>query len=289
VALLDRIHSAARAIAHRRATGSKIGNWNEAETIVAVAILIYADPSRLGGTKKLADGTSSQHPAVVAAARTEGGRGFSRGSRLDVWAVETFAGHLNNLLACLFLVADIVPGVMEVYRLLCGPGIDVNDLLAEDLPQGDERSTERTAEVVLRRGQGVFRGRVLANYAHGCAFCGLRSRHPDRNTYLLVASHILPWRDADDHQRLDPRNGFSLCATHDRAFEWGFLGVDQDLRVMVSPGASEHYEPFERVRAEIVDLRGRELERAPKGFMPPGTSYLEHHREVVFDKRFRAA
>ena len=307
MALLDRIHTAARALAHRRATGSKPGNWNEAETIVALAILVYADPSRLGGTRKLADGTTSQHPAVVAAAQainrtedavvfkvmnlrsvlTEGGRGFSRGSKLDVWAVETFAAHLDNLLACLFVVADTVPGVMEVFRLLCGPGIDVDDLVAENLPQ--DRTTERTAEVVVRRGQGVFRGAVLANYAHGCAFCGLRSRHPDRNTYLLVASHILPWRDADDHQRLDPRNGFSLCATHDRAFEWGFLGVDRDLRVMVSEGVGEHYEPLVRVRAEILDLRGRPIDRAPRGFEPPGDEYLEHHRGEVFDKRFRAA
>ena len=309
MALLDRVQASAQALAARRATGAALGNWNEAETIIALAILVYADPSRIGGTKTLADGTSRQHPAVVAAAsaigRTEGAvgmkvqnlryvltngaRGLPGGSKLDERTIETFAGHLNNLLACLFMVADIVPGVMDVYRLLCGPGIDIDELVAEDLPQDRERSTERTAEVVLRRGQGVFRGRVLANYRHGCAFCGLRSRHPDRNTYLLVASHILPWRDADDHQRLDPANGFSLCATHDRAFEWGFVTVDDDLRVVVSDGTQEQYEPLARIKAEILDLHGREIDRAPSGFEPPGESYLEHHRDVVFDRRFRAA
>ena len=285
------------------------GNWNEAETIVAMAILVYGDPSRLGGTKTRKDGTSRQHPAVVAAAAaigrtgdavvlkvmnlrsvlTGGGRGMSRGSRMDRWVIEAFAAHLDNLLACLFIVADRVPTVMAVYRLLCGPGIDVDELVGRDLPGPEDRPTERPAEVVVRRGQGVFRGRVLANYAHGCAFCGLRSRHPDRNTYLLVASHILPWRDADDHQRLDPANGFSLCATHDRAFEWGLVTVDDDLRVVVSRETQEHYEPFARVKAEILDLHGCQIERAPKAFVPPGVGYLEHHRDLVFDKRFRAA
>ena len=309
MALLDRVQASAQALAARRATGAALGNWNEAESIIALAILVYADPARLGGSRVIADGTSSQHPAVVAAAlavgRTEdavvmkvqnqryvltgGARGMPGGSKLDRWAVGTFAGHLDEMLACLFVVADVVPGAMDVYRLLCGPGIDVDELVGDDQPETGDRTTERSAEVVVRRGQGVFRGRVLANYNHGCAFCGLRSRHPDRNTYLLVASHILPWRDADDHQRLDPRNGFSLCATHDRAFEWGFVTVDDDLRVVVSAGTQEHYEPLARIKAEILDLHGREIDRAPRGFEAPGESYMKHHREVVFDKRFRAA
>jgi len=310
MALLDRVVQSARTLAARRRSGGPAGNWGEAETILAMAILVYADPSRLGGTKVRADGTTRQHPAVVVAAEvvgrtqdaviwkvmnlrsvvTSGGRGAGHGSKVDRWAVATFGGHLDNLMTCLFVVADLVPGALDVYRLLCGPGLDLDELLAE--PEGDQpesRSTDRTASVVLRRGQGVFRGRVLANYDHSCAFCGLRSRRPDRNTYLLVASHILPWRDADDHQRLDPGNGFSLCATHDRAFEWGFMSVDQELRVMVSDHTQEHYEPYTKVRSEILDLHGRVIDRAPSGFVPPGRHYLEHHRDTVFDRRFRRA
>lgn len=58
---------------------------------------------------------------------------------------------------------------------------------------------------------------------------------------------------------------------------------------MVSGGTEEHYEPFARIKAEILDLDGREIDRASRGFEAPGGSYLEHHRDVVFDRRFRAA
>ncbi len=80
-----------------------------------------------------------------------------------------------------------------------------------------------------------------------------------------------------------------MCATHDRAFEWGFVTVDDDLRVVVSGGTKEQYEPLARIKAEILDLHGREIDRAPRGFEAPGKSYLAHHRTVVYDKRFRAA
>ncbi len=135
----------------------------------------------------------------------------------------------------------------------------------------------------------MLRARVMANYLYSCAFCGLRSRLPAQNSYLLVASHILPWAEATSHARLEPTNGLALCAIHDRAFEWGFLSVDEDLRVVVSDGAREHYAPEERVRAEIVDIAGRAIVPSGRHFARAGGRYLEHHRQAVFDRRFRVA
>lgn len=309
-----RILDAARAIGRRHTHGEPTKNWNEAEVALATLILVYGDPGKLGGTRRTASGESRQHPAVTAAAqaigRTEdavvmkvmnlrqvltgGGRGMAHGAKLDRWAIETFAQHLDDLHLAAALVGALVPGSEDVARHLVRLPDAVqeqDDVLTNiDLDlDGDEQETTALREVLVRRGQGQFRSRVLANFEHSCAFCGLRSRVPDRNAYLLIASHIRPWAASNGHARLDPANGLSLCALHDRAFEWGFLGLDQDLKVVVSAGAREHYEPEERVKAEIEDLHGQPLGRRERHFVEPGTSYLEFHRDEVFDRRFRVA
>ena len=38
---------------------------------------------------------------------------------------------------------------------------------------------------------------------------------------LLRASHIKPWRDSDNRERLDPYNGLLLSPSYDAAFDWG--------------------------------------------------------------------
>jgi len=306
---LATVASSAADLARRVAAGAAPSDWTPAEAVLAMMILVYGDPSRLGGTKVDAAGARRQHPAVVAAARatgrtdgavvykvmnlrsiqTDGSRGFAHGAAVDRWVVSAFGSDLDGLLTAAVLVARAVPGAADVIRGLDSPPA-LASLTGDHLHWVvDPSATERDAVVTARRGQGMFRARVMANYLHSCAFCGLRSRLPAQNSYLLVASHILPWAEATSHDRLDPTNGLALCAIHDRAFEWGFLSLDEDLRVVVSAGAREHYEPEERVRAEIVDLGGRAIVTTSKHFARPGGRYLEHHRQNIFDRRFRAA
>lgn len=127
----------------------------------------------------------------------------------------------------------------------------------------------------------------MANYDHACAFCGLRAKKPVQSS-LLVASHILPWRNATDHERLDPANGLALCGTHDRAFDWGFMTLDESLRIVISHTILEHYEPAPRIEADFLALHGASVQRG-SDFTPPNAAYLEHHRSQVFDQRFRAS
>ncbi|SUA24417.1 Uncharacterised protein [Neisseria gonorrhoeae] len=48
---------------------------------------------------------------------------------------------------------------------------------------------------------------------------------------LLVASHIKPWREDKDN-RLNPRNGLCLNALHDKAFDRGLLGIDENFKII---------------------------------------------------------
>lgn len=56
------------------------------------------------------------------------------------------------------------------------------------------KMTEKDSIVKSRIGQGIFR-KGLIEYWHGCAIsqCPL--------TWMLIASHIKPWRDADNQER----------------------------------------------------------------------------------------
>jgi hypothetical protein len=68
--------------------------------------------------------------------------------------------------------------------------------------------TSRTAIIQARRGQGLFRESVR-NIERAC-----RITRVDRAVHL-VASHIQPWRDSNNEERLDGENGLLLTPTID--------------------------------------------------------------------------
>jgi predicted restriction endonuclease len=55
---------------------------------------------------------------------------------------------------------------------------------------------------------------------------------------LLRASHIVPWSECSDEQRLDVHNGLLLSALWDAAFDKGLISFADDGRVLASPALS---------------------------------------------------
>ena len=55
---------------------------------------------------------------------------------------------------------------------------------------------------------------------------------------MLRASHIVPWAECDDAQRLDVHNGLLLSALWDAAFDAGLVSFTDDGTVLVSPDLS---------------------------------------------------
>lgn len=87
--------------------------------------------------------------------------------------------------------------------------------------------TEREAIVKARVGQGKFRDK-LVDYWRGCSVSTFS--HFD----LLIASHIMPWRDADNQQRLDVFNGLLLLPNYDKLFDKGYISFDDSGRIIYS-------------------------------------------------------
>jgi putative restriction endonuclease len=90
--------------------------------------------------------------------------------------------------------------------------------------------TDRLAIIRARRGQGLFKDRV-SRIESRCRITGV-----DNPTHL-VASHCKPWRDATNEERLDGENGLLLTPSIDHLFDRGFIGFEDNGRLIISPVA----------------------------------------------------
>ncbi|MBA3596827.1 MAG: HNH endonuclease [Methylibium sp.] len=126
--------------------------------------------------------------------------------------------------------------------------------------------TERQAVVLARRGQGIFKQRVM-RLEHACRITGVtREEH-------LRASHCKPWRDATNEERLDGENGLLLTPSVDHLFDRGFIGFEDGGGLIVSPVAD---------RKSLLRM-GIDSQRALNvgSFSIGQRRYLDFHRESV--------
>lgn len=127
------------------------------------------------------------------------------------------------------------------------------------------KATEKESIVKSRIGQGVFR-KGLIDYWHGCAIsqCPL--------TWMLVASHIKPWREADNQERLDNYNGLLLLPNYDKLFDLGYISFNQTGKIM----CSRLLDKFDRDTIGLTnDLHLVKLEEQH-------LKYLKYHNENCF-------
>lgn len=125
--------------------------------------------------------------------------------------------------------------------------------------------TEKDSIVKSRIGQGIFR-KGLIEYWHGCAIsqCPL--------TWMLIASHIKPWRDADNQERLDAYNGLLLLPNYDKLFDLGYISFNQKGKIM----CSRLLDRFDR------DTIGLTNDLHLVKFEEQHLKYLKYHNENCF-------
>lgn len=145
----------------------------------------------------------------------------------------------------------------------------------------EQRETERILLGAARVGQHIFAARVLRNCGDSCVFCGFRSPSA-KNNRLLVASHIKPWRDCDNRERRDHRNGLAACPTHDVAFDTGLLTVNGGLRIHVAPALRSAVEAGEVAQHYFGHPPLRETLLLPSDGDSPRHEYLRWHQQRIF-------
>jgi hypothetical protein len=169
-----------------------------------------------------------------------------------------------------YRVADVGLDVSRVERDSPAPELEIDEWerrveLAIDADDGIP-ATQRTALVQARRGQGLFRDNVHS-IERACRVT--RVERPEH----LIASHIQPWRDSSNAQRLDGENGLLLTPTVDHLFDKGFISFENTGELLVSPVA----DPVSLKRMGIHHDRQINV----GGFSQGQRQYLEFHRENV--------
>ena len=142
-----------------------------------------------------------------------------------------------------------------------------NDLLIPEDFTGETRQVISTQRIK----QNFFRRAVLSSYRGRCCMSGLSEPK------LLIASHIVPW-SKDKANRLNPSNGLCLSAIHDRAFDKGFITLDDNFQVLVSSQLEGRSDRF--MRDIFLPLKEKKIE-FPERFSPD-LAFITWHRESVF-------
>lgn len=140
--------------------------------------------------------------------------------------------------------------------------IEQRRILEAEIP-----ATTRQSLIRARVGQGLFKERV-ARIEQACRLTFVN------NPAHLIGSHIKPWRESNNEERLHAANGLLLTPTADHLFDRGFISFEDTGAVIISPVA------------DSVSLKrmGLDPDRPPKplAFNTDQKHFLAHHRRDVF-------
>ncbi len=126
--------------------------------------------------------------------------------------------------------------------------------------------TERLAIIRARNGQGLFKERV-GKIETRCRITGVE------NPVHLIASHCKPWRDATNEERLNGENGLLLTPSIDHLFDRGFIGFEDNGKLIISPVA--HCPSLQRMGIDTTKVVN------VGGFTSGQKQFLGFHRNGV--------
>jgi hypothetical protein len=173
---------------------------------------------------------------------------------------------------CAYLQTDPIAAVAEADRTsdieVALPGIDEwESIERRKIETSYLPETMRTALIKARVGQGRFKQNV-SQYETQC-----RVTHV-ANPVHLIASHIKPWRESNNDERLAAGNGLLLTPSIDHLFDRGFISFEDSGDLLISPVADSS-----SLRRMGVDS-SQPLHVG--GFNSDQKHFLQHHRRSVF-------
>lgn len=174
----------------------------------------------------------------------------------------SISSDLGSLILSLIQAADtaVVDRVNEMEDLLTA------DELAQEIQKDNTLSqTEREQLVRSRVGQGAFRLNVMA-VEKACRLTGVIDGR------FLIASHIKPWRDCKNAERLDGDNGLMLAPHIDKLFDRGWISFADNADLLIAADTP----------LAVINSWGLSPGLNVGAFSAKQRSYLKYHREVIF-------
>lgn len=89
-------------------------------------------------------------------------------------------------------------------------------------------TTERKGLVTSRVGQGYYRQQVINKWKGKCPLTDIDILS------ILISSHIVPWSESNDEERLDVDNGILLSPMIDSLFDRHLISFDDDGTLLIS-------------------------------------------------------
>ena len=186
---------------------------------------------------------------------------------------EVLGGLIGEEARALIAQSETMPASLR-NGVVVNDDLDVWEHRLEQQVEADTSvpDTDREAIVRARRGQGIFKQRVLL-LERRC-----RVTRVNNLTHLL-ASHCKPWRDSSNEERLNGENGLLLTPSIDHLFDRGFIGFENSGELIISPVA--HRPSLQKM--------GIETERLINvGTFTDGQKhFLEFHRNSVLLRAMR--
>ena len=125
---------------------------------------------------------------------------------------------------------------------------------------------EKDAIVKTRVNQSIYREKLI-NMHKKCCLCGVK------DTRMLVASHIKPWRYSEPEEKVDVYNGLLLCPNHDKVFDIGLITFSNQGEIIVSNKLSSADKISINLRDDMKIMLSEK-----------SVKYMEYHRKNIFLK-----
>lgn len=127
--------------------------------------------------------------------------------------------------------------------------------------------TERKGLVTSRVGQGYYRQQIIERWEGVCPVTKTNIKQ------ILISSHIVPWSESNDEERLDVENGILLSPNIDSLFDKHLISFEDNGEIIISPLIDD------------INLKSLGLTKTIRITISEGMKkYLKRHREKFYEK-----
>jgi len=143
---------------------------------------------------------------------------------------------------------------------------DLEDSIQYEIfAKGIQGNLEKIQLTKARRGQGIFRTNVRL-IEHKCRLTGVD------NIKHLRASHIKPWKDSTDSEKIDGNNGLLLSPHVDHLFDRGFISFKDGGEIIIS----------KELNPIVLNQWSLSSVKNVGSFNARQLEFINFHRDVVF-------
>lgn len=146
------------------------------------------------------------------------------------------------------------PGVLQYFR-----EAKAKNVASRKITEG--RNYQKT-----RIGQNVFRNNLLIAWDFKCAITNISK------VEILRSSHIKPWKDSNNEERLDTENGIILSPLFDALFDKYFISFENDGTIILS-------NKMNLKEFNLIGVSGKE--KINRNLSVRTREYLKIHRETM--------